>query len=166
MAAWFGCLIIIQLFLFLSKIFSYHTINLNHKWAWSCLQHALSNCKRVKIKLPLIEKLIYAFVQTSQHIMIAFSALGSAPSSRELHFAIVLDAGSSGTRAYLYRLLLMMMSLLLLLLSLLLLLLSLLLSLLSLLLSSSLLSLLLLLLLYLYSYRSFPDYLTFTRQST
>jgi len=30
------------------------------------------------------------------------SALGSAPSSRELHFAIVLDAGSSGTRAYLY----------------------------------------------------------------
>ena len=167
MAAWFGCLIIIQLFLFLSKIFSYHTINLNHKWAWSCLQHALSNCKRVKIKLPLIEKLIYAFVQTSQHIMIAFSALGSAPSSRELHFAIVLDAGSSGTRAYLYRLLLMMMSLLLLLLSLLLLLLSLLLSLLSLLLSSSLLSLLLLLLLlYLYSYRSFPDYLTLTRQNT
>ena len=62
MAAWFGCLIIIQLFLFLSKIFSYHTINLNHKWAWSCLQHALSNCKRVKIKLPLIEKLIYAFI--------------------------------------------------------------------------------------------------------
>ena len=91
--------------------------------------------------------------------MIAFSALGSAPSSRELHFAIVLDAGSSGTRAYLYRLLLMMMSLLLM--SLLLLLLSLL----SLLLSSSLLSLLLLLL-YLYSYRSFPDYLTFTRQNT
>ena len=102
--------------------------------------------------------------------MIAFSALGSAPSSRELHFAIVLDAGSSGTRAYLYRLLLMVMSLLLLLvllllLSLLLLWLSLLLSLLSLLLSSSLLSLLLLLL-YLYSYRSFPDYLTYTRQNT
>ena len=30
-------------------------------------------------------------------------ALGSSPSPREVHFAIVLDAGSSGTRAYLYR---------------------------------------------------------------
>ena len=35
--------------------------------------------------------------------IVIIPALGSSPSPREVHFAIVLDAGSSGTRAYLYR---------------------------------------------------------------